>query len=94
MPIKRTKQIEQPQSQVPGESIGYFESVKGNKSIKRLWGSILLANVVAMGWLIIIVALVKPGINMDYIIKVMEFLGGGGMFLLGINILQYFRGGR
>jgi len=94
MPISKTKKVEQNVAPLTIENVGYLEGMKGKKSIKRLWGSILLANALAIGWLVVMVALVKPGFNMDNSIKVMESIGIGGLFLLGINIFQYWKGGR
>jgi hypothetical protein len=94
MPISKTKTAEQNVTPPTIENVGYLEGMKGKKSIKRLWGSILLANALAIGWLVVMVALMKPGFNMDNPIKVMEYIFGIGGFLLGINVLQYWRGGR
>lgn len=57
---------------------GYLQDSAGNKSAKRLWGTILLSNALLMGWYGIIS-------GTDVKMMALQFLGSG-VALLGASI--------
>jgi hypothetical protein len=56
---------------------------------KRLWGSLLIADAILLGFFVAIGRVLWPQIDMEPVIKVLEISCCAGSGLLGINIIEY-----
>lgn len=76
-------------------SYGYLHDCKGNKSSKRLWGSIFSVLGLAMAITLFVLSIFFKMTDGNMMCRVMEFILGGGITLLvagsAAEGLQYFR---
>ena len=68
----------------------YLEDSKGNKSSKRLWGSIMMVNGIIMSICLFAWVLWRPEASYDSAIRVMETVLAMGTALLGIGVTEGF----
>lgn len=80
-----TKTIEE-----PIQHCGYLQDASGDKSSKRLFGSILIGSGILMSWILFIISIKNPMPAYETAKSIIEISIGLGSALLGIGVTEKF----
>ena len=72
----------------------YLQDTSGNRSSKRLWGSIILATAIVLSTIAVITSVFVGNIIDDNVVSILQGLFLTGTALLGFGVVEVFGKGK